>query len=45
MPVPGRSEEGIEPPDLEFEVVDSHLMWVLGTEPRSSGRAASTLNA
>lgn len=29
--------------ELELKVV-SHLIWVLGIEPRSSVRAASTLN-
>lgn len=33
-----RPEEGIRCPDLELEVVDSHLMWVLGAKFWSSGR-------
>lgn len=30
--------------ELELKAVVSHLIWVLGIEPRSSVRAASTLN-
>lgn len=30
--------------ELEFQAVVSHLMWLLGTELRSSSGAASTLN-
>ena len=33
-----------EPLELEVQVVLSHLIWVLGTEPRPSGRAASAAN-
>lgn len=40
----GRPEEGIVSPALEFQVVVSCLMWVLGIESRSYARAASALN-
>ena len=39
-----RSEETSKPLELEFQMVVSCLTWVLGTKPRSSARAASTLN-
>lgn len=32
------------PLELEWQVAVSHLTWVLGTELRSSGKSASTLN-
>ena len=41
---PQRPEEGIGTLELDLEEVMSHLRWVLGTEPRSSARAASALN-
>lgn len=33
-----------DPLELELKVVVSHLMWVLETEPRSSGRESSAPN-
>lgn len=34
----------LDPLELELRVLANWLMWVLGTEPRSSVRAASALN-
>lgn len=38
------SRKGRQAPELELQVVVSHLTWVLETELRSSGRPASPLN-
>ena len=32
------------PLELEFQAVVGHVIWVLGSETGTSGRAASTLN-
>lgn len=32
-------KRGSDPPELEFERVVSLLMWVLGTEPKSSAKS------
>lgn len=36
--------EGAGPGELELQTVGRHLVWVMGTELRSSGRAANTLS-
>ena len=41
----GDQKRVLDPLELEFQVVVSCLMWVLGTKPRSSARAANTLTA
>jgi hypothetical protein len=37
-------ERASDLPELELQMVVSYVMWVLGTELRSSGRAAGALN-
>jgi len=39
-----RSQKASDPPELELPTVGSCLMWVLGIEPGSPGRAAIALN-
>ena len=39
-----KSEEGLDPLKMEFQVVVSYLMWEMGTELRSFARAAHALN-
>lgn len=34
----------LDPQELQLQIVVSHLTWILGTELRSSERAASVLN-
>ena len=40
----GRSQKVSDSLKLEFQVIVSHLAWVLGTELGSLGRAARALN-
>lgn len=41
---PWKSGEGIGFPKLELQAVSNYLVWVMATEPWSSGKAASALN-
>lgn len=40
----GGQKRSLDPLELELQMVVSHLMWVLQTEPRSSAEAASAMN-
>lgn len=43
--VPAEAKEDVRSPlELQIQAVVSHLEWVPGIKPRSSVRAASTLN-
>lgn len=41
---PQSPEEGVGCLELKLQIVLSHLMWVVGTKPRSSERTASAFN-
>ena len=40
----GVQKRASQPLEMELEMVMSHPIWALGTEPRSSARSASVLN-
>jgi hypothetical protein len=39
-----RPEEGVGSPRTELQAIESYLVWVLGTKPRSFARTASSLD-
>lgn len=38
------AKRGLDPLDLELQVIVNHSTWILGTDLKSSARAANILN-